>query len=207
MRLSIRGRIEMVLSCLVICLCLPLVCSCSGTTFPEPPEQPVTETETKPQQQAISTAPLTEEEKARIADRHPDARDYYAPLSDYDKENIRYIINTLSHNSTFALMFHKSSLEKVGARTGGIHPLKYLGFIFADPDLKGQVKNIGRTPWSRFKKDFGVSLGKAVTRKNLNDDMVEDFVKTVGIELSKVKPLIADQRWLEFMSALVDYVG
>lgn len=139
--------------------------------------------------------------------RHPDARDYFRPLTDYDKANIRYIINTLANNSTLALWSYQDSLERVGARTEGLHPLRYLGFVFSDPELKGQINSIGWTPWSRFVSRFSESLDSAAKRDNLTEAIILDFAKTVGLELSEIRPLIDGHQWAALFDALLAHVA
>ena len=194
------------LASLLVCIAL-LLPSCSSVSFREPAEQ-------EPVTSGATDKPTSTSEWVTVAgmaapppSTHPDARNYYRPLSDYDKENIRFIINTLSHNSTLALAFQRSSLVRVGARTANIHPLRYLGFIFSDPELKGQIKNISRTPWNRFVDDFGDSLSNAVSRDNITDNIVADFAETVGIAMKKISSSIASEQWWAFMQALVNHVG
>ncbi|MES2344444.1 MAG: hypothetical protein V4494_00700 [Chlamydiota bacterium] len=52
------------------------------------------------------------------------------------EKDIHRLITTLARTSTFGLMFKKGELENIGKRTYGIHPLRYLGCIYSDPDLK-----------------------------------------------------------------------
>jgi hypothetical protein len=138
--------------------------------------------------------------------KHPEARDYFAALKSNQKNDIRYIINTLANNSGLSLLFKKSSLERAGNRTGSIHPLAYLAFMFSDSEIKGQVKYIGNTAWQRFVSSFGRSLSNSVKRNNMTDEMIKDFCEKTGISVKDAKPLIDNEKWWKLMDLLIDHV-
>lgn len=76
---------------------------------------------------------------------------YQLPLSDHDKSLIRSIITTVANKSVMALPFKKGGLEKKGKQVDAhVHPLRFLGYIISEHQLKNCLREIRR---SSFKWD------------------------------------------------------
>lgn len=133
-------------------------------------------------------------------------RDFEAALSDNEKRDISYIVTTLARKSAVSLLFYKKSLEEAGDRVAHVHPLKFLGFIFTDSDLKKLVKEIKGTPWNRFSGDMGESLRKAYVRQNLSEEYLHEFTEEIGIDYSLVKPYVDAGDWQGLINKVRDLV-
>ena len=129
-------------------------------------------------------------------------RDYNADITPY-KADIDYVITTLGTTGAMGLMFKKGELEKRGNQTAPVHPLAYLGYVFSNPQLKHLVGKMSRPAWSRWKSDFAKSLEKASERGNMKEAYIADFSKKVGISEAKIKPLIEQKKWNQFIDLLV----
>lgn len=127
-------------------------------------------------------------------------RNFYAPLSNEEKQNIRYIITTLANNSAISLMFYQTSLKQAGKDISHVHPLKMLEFIFSDPVLKRDVKKINGLPWKRFVEDTAKSLQDSEERDNLKQEHIEDFCKAVAIPSAYLSPAVASHNWVQFIN-------
>jgi hypothetical protein len=145
---------------------------------------------------------------SRQVQNHGNARqaagDYDAPLTEEDKKNINYMINTLSGRSMFGLLAVKSDLEAAGEATDHINPLTHLQYIFSDPELKAKTKNIGRVAWKRYVSDFGDALSQAKEEGKINDEILKEFAGKVNVSYDVLKPLYDEEDWTKFMNTLRD---
>jgi len=130
--------------------------------------------------------------------------DYNTPLTQKDKENLSYLINTLSSHSGPGLLFYKNELERRGMQTDHIHALQRLGYIFSDPKLAKETKDIGRGPWRRFARGFGKSLAKEYKEGNLSPEVVKDFANRIGADPSVIDRFVQNQDWEGLMNYLRD---
>lgn len=127
-------------------------------------------------------------------------RDYYAPLNNADKANIRYIINTLAYKSTLSLLFYQTSLENAGNQTRHIHPLRFFDFVFSDPELKVAVRRINGTPWSRFVAGMAGSFQTSANHDNMKEEYLDNFSHTVGVEKNLLQPSYQNHQWSQFIN-------
>lgn len=133
-------------------------------------------------------------------------RNYDAPVTNAEKKDIRYIVQSLADKSLFSLLRHKGSLEAAGDRINQVHPLRFLMCIFTDPELKRGVKDIykrGGWVWSDFIGGLNSSLEEESYRNNLRDDQVNDFAKVVGVNPNLIFPAIRKRHWTEFVVILI----
>lgn len=128
--------------------------------------------------------------------------DYDKPLTEEDKKNIHYIINTLSSKSMFGLLGVKKDLEEAGKKTNHINPLHYLAYIFSNPSLKAKTKHFPKVAWKRYVRDFAKSLNDAMDREKITDENIKDFSKKVGISCDVIKPLVEKRDWPQLMKIL-----
>src|SRR5258708_1989893 len=74
-----------------------------------------------------------------------------------DRQNIGYIITTMAENGLLTLYFqYKGDLTHRGAEIVHVHPLRFLGVIFSDPNLKECMKKIfpSNAKRDRFMRDL-----------------------------------------------------
>lgn len=123
-------------------------------------------------------------------------------LTPQDKEQISYIISTLSGKSAFSLMFLQSSLEKAGKETESVHPLAFLGYVFSNPELKEKVTKILPFVWKRFKNDFAKSLNKEAANGGMTEAAIANFASQVGLPESEVAGYVQARDWNGLFTAL-----
>lgn len=134
----------------------------------------------------------------------PASSTYYTPLTESDKENIRYIITTLATNSSISLIIYKKKLEQAGNRLNNVHPLTFLSYIFTDRTLGRYVKKIHGMPWREFAKGMAGSLNSAAKNNDLPDAAISDFLKSIGVQRNALENTIKQARWYEFIDQARD---
>lgn len=133
-------------------------------------------------------------------------RNYDAPLTKQEKEDISYIITYLSEKSYPTLLWHKFSLEAAGERIDHVHPLRFFICVLTDEELVKGVKKIywnGGKVWSDFVGGIKESLKDEFHRNNLRDDQLIDFAKIVGIESHDLFMDVHERKWTEFVVHLI----
>lgn len=98
----------------------------------------------------------------------------------------------------------KKKLEAVGKETNTINPLTHLQYIFSNSGLKAKTKNIGKVPWNRFVKDFGVTFNLALQENKINDQTLREFAQKVNVSYDVLKPLYDKRDWSKFINTLRD---
>lgn len=128
--------------------------------------------------------------------------DYSKPLTEAEKQNINYIITTLSEHSMFGLYKYQEKLEEAGAQIEHVHPLRHLGYVFSTPDLIAKTQRIQRYPWKRYARDFRKPLTLAVKQGKLDQSVLDDFAKRVNINVEILQPYVQQGDWINFVDTL-----
>jgi hypothetical protein len=131
-----------------------------------------------------------------------DARDYYAPLTATDEENIGYIITTLGTSSYVGLLFRQGKLERTGDQMGHIHPLNYMGYVYSHPELQAHARNISGIPWNKFVEGFADSFEQCLELNNLSEEHAIDFAERVGLPLAPLWNRLQNKDWKGFFEML-----
>ncbi len=129
-------------------------------------------------------------------------RDYYAALNSNEKNDIRFMINTLAHTSLIQLAFKQGELQKAGDRIAHIHPFRYFAFVITDPELSRSFKKINGMPWSRFRKGMANNFAIESQRNNIKEDVLMSFQQETGIDPATVYPYAASGQWDELLDSL-----
>lgn len=130
------------------------------------------------------------------------ARNYWAPLTAKENDDLHYILDTLAQASLLKIGKSKSSLKKAGDRIDHIHPLRFLLAIFSDEQLKADIhamRNRGWI-WSEYMDGLSRTLNQEAQAGNLKPEFIQNFAATLGIDPNAITPLIQSSQW----SALVD---
>lgn len=137
-------------------------------------------------------------------------RQYQTPVSKKDKEKIRYIVTTLGFESTAKIATERSDLKKTGKEINHIHPLRFLMTVFTDEELKAGVHGIrGRMIgwiWSEFLDGLVKSLDEENAKQNMKMEYIQDFAKTVNIDVNVILPSIQQKKWSDFVNLLIDRI-
>lgn len=134
-------------------------------------------------------------------------RNYYATLSSNERNDIKYIVNTLGMASLTKLARDKSSLKKAGSRINHIHPLKFLATVFSDDEMKTSMhamQNRGWV-WGDFFDGIKSSLDEEMNRGNLLQ-FTYDFANLVGIDPNLIYKSISNSDWKQFINTLIEKI-
>ena len=134
---------------------------------------------------------------------HP--RNYDAPVTRQEAEDIRFIITSLADASAFSLLILQGDLEKAGDRIDHIHPLRFLMTVFLDEELKVGIRNMrGRGwIWNQFVGGIKESLDTESKIGNMKNEDVINFAKIVEISESKIFPYICVRNWDGLIDTLI----
>lgn len=136
-------------------------------------------------------------------------RDYNASVSKQEKQDISYIVNTLSKASIISLGTSRSSLKKAGDRIDHVHPLRFLMTVFCNEELKAGIAGIrsrGAWIWDEFVSGLTGSLGEEAQRNNLKSEFISDFARRVNIDVRQITPALEQGQWKTFINILIDQI-
>jgi hypothetical protein len=123
-----------------------------------------------------------------------------------DRENITVIISTLADNGKLALLFqHKAELTRRGVEIAHVHPLKFLGVIFSDPNLKECMRKIFPDYFKRtkFMQDLSAGLNSRMDRGQI-EPYLEEFSKEVSVPVELLRGYAQTRDWDGFMECLMN---
>lgn|GEM_PF-2299337 len=126
------------------------------------------------------------------------------PLTDQERQAINYVFTTLSENSSFGLLFHKSELERVGRSFDNVNPYIFLEYIFTDPKMKAAIPKISPMVWRRFVRDYGKRLDRAKRDGELNKEETIAFANKMGFTPEEIEYLVEGDRWNQLFQILID---
>lgn len=135
-------------------------------------------------------------------------RNYFLPLKQKERDDVGYILRTLSNHTFVTLAPYRSSLKKAGDRVNHLHPFRFLECIFTNEELKACVKSIqGKAfVWGEFLKGITTSLKEEKKKNNLPPEYLVDFSSIVGIDFNILYPSYVNQQWEEMVNILIDVV-
>ncbi|NGX42952.1 MAG: hypothetical protein K940chlam7_01241 [Chlamydiae bacterium] len=140
---------------------------------------------------------------------YPGYRNYFSLVSKGEKNDIRFILKSLSTKSLPSLLGNMKQLRHAGDRIIHLHPLRFLECVFTDEELKAYAHNVrkrGGMIWSEFFDGISDSLKDEMGIENMKDEYIHDFASIVGIEVSIIYGFILAQKWDDFIKALVIHI-
>jgi hypothetical protein len=99
----------------------------------------------------------------------PSASFYRLTLVDWEKKIIAKIITTMAKKNLIQLAFEKKSLEKNGRRINHVHPLRFIGYAFSDPELKLCMREIKKSnfKWDNFVEGYARRMKEESNANNM----------------------------------------
>ena len=97
------------------------------------------------------TTPLHEERPWILANDNTSS--FYAlALSPDDQDNIRYIVRAMGKDNLVQLAWNKGTLEKKGKKIEHVHPMRFIGYILSQHDLRESLRKIRKSSfkWDHF---------------------------------------------------------
>lgn len=136
------------------------------------------------------------------------SRDYYAPLSKKEWNDIHFIVTTLANTSLPKLWGKQRALEAAGDRVDHVHPLKFLLCIFTDEEMKACMNVIKDRSWvwKEFVNGLSGSLQKEYDRHNMREEYLVNFTNTVDVDLNLIIPYVDNHQWTKMITTLIKYV-
>lgn len=126
-------------------------------------------------------------------------QNYFAPLTQQEKESISYIITTLSTKSMVTLLAYRKQLESAGAKTKGVNPLRFWKEVLTNRQLKNGLPHIGAVPKRQLINDFAVSFSEANRRGKIDEKAIDDFSKSTGIDKNLVIKYSKEGKWKQLL--------
>lgn len=135
-------------------------------------------------------------------------RNYNVPVTQAEKDDLKYITQTLARSSLPGIATSKSSIKKAGDRIDHLHPLRFLMTIFTDDELKANISAIRSRGWvwDKFYDGLEGSLKEESKKDNMRNEFVVDFANTININIDLIKPAITEKRWKDFVNILIESV-
>jgi len=127
------------------------------------------------------------------------------PITDEERGHLRSIIDTMANTSTIMLPFYKDQLEDLGRRINHVHPLRFIGTIFADPYLKQCMATVRDSyfKWRGFLDGFSRRIEEEHSRDNVLPYIL-GFCKLVKADPDQVRILIQKRNWEGFVLFLIE---
>ena len=152
----------------------------------------------------IVKLPPTTEEAAEIETVVPY---HQLTCTSEDRENISVIISTLAEKGNISLLFqHKKDLTRRGVEIAHVHPLRFLGVIFGDLNLKECMKKIFPNYFIRkqFMHNLGEGLNSNMDRGRI-EPYLEEFSKEVSVSTDLLRSYAQSRDWEGFVECLINH--
>ncbi len=117
-------------------------------------------------------------------------------ITEHDKELIFKIIDTMARDNVIKLGLKRRSMERKGRKVRHVHPLKFLGHIFADPHLHQCMREVHRShfKWNGFIDGLKDRIKEESSRGNLLP-YVPAFAKQTNRDGDKIAHYIERRDW------------
>jgi hypothetical protein len=136
-------------------------------------------------------------------------RNFWTPLTAKEKDDITYILRTLSNQTLLKINSNKSALKGAGDRIEHLHPLKFLTFVFSNDELIVCMRNLqGRTwVWSEFLEGVIDSLKNEYTIGNILDEHVQELIVQSRVsDPAAISSHVHNQSWGTLINTLISVV-
>jgi len=143
--------------------------------------------------------------QAAVAGSSGSAEPFYKlPLSETEKRLIEEIITTLAAKNVVQLAFEKRSLEKKGKKVTPVHPLRFIGFILANSELRSDLKIVKKSSfkWDAFVDGFSKRMREELSKNNVYQH-VPGFCEQVGTTPDRVIHYIQKKEFEELIKSLM----
>lgn len=129
-------------------------------------------------------------------DGDPTAPFYQLPISEKEKRIIKYILTTMSEKNILQLAFVKRTMEKKGRRIEHIHPMRFIGYILSNSELRSCLRTIRKSSfkWDAFIDGFARRMREEYSNNNLYVH-VPGFCQLIGANQEDVTQFIQRKDW------------
>jgi hypothetical protein len=129
---------------------------------------------------------------------------YQLPLENWEKKHIYTIVSTMAEKNVMSLLLEKKRLEKKGKDVNHVHPMRFIGHVFADPYLKRCMATIKKSSfkWNGFIDGYAKRMKEEAHKNNLLPH-VPGFCEAVKADPAQVTHLIQHRDWEGLIRYLV----
>lgn len=129
---------------------------------------------------------------------------YRLPLADWERKIIGKIVTTMAENNVLKLALKRKTMEKKGKQINHVHPMRFIGYIFADPHLKYCMQEIKESTfkWNGFVDGFSKRIKEEAGRNNL-EVYIPGFAQSLGVSPDQVRSYIRDHNWEGLLRFLI----
>ena len=105
---------------------------------------------------------------------------YTLRLTPDDCKNISTLIENMADLNLFSLLRKSKQMKKLGRKLEPVHPLRFLGWIFSNPELKKRMPKIQNSyfRWSKFTEGLFGRLSREARDGNI-DPFIPGFAHLV----------------------------
>ena len=128
------------------------------------------------------------------------------PFSEAEKGIVHKMIIDIAEHNIFELAFHRSEFIKRGEKIRHVHPLRFFGYIFADPQLKKNMTKISESffKWNGFIDGFSEKIEDEANKNNLMK-YLPGFAHHLGIDQDLLAPFIVKREWNKLILFLINF--
>jgi hypothetical protein len=103
-------------------------------------------------------------------------------------------VTTLAENNVFQLLLDKKSIEKRGKMIRPVHPLRFLGYIVSDSQLRRSLSSIKKSyfKWKNFVEGFEDKM-KDMAHSGELMPYVKGFSEVTGMDPQTVTKYLQDK--------------
>jgi hypothetical protein len=94
---------------------------------------------------------------------------YELSLPDHERKLIHELVRNMAEKSIWGLLFKKREMERLGKRVNHVHPMRFIGYILAEPRLKRYLKEVSTSSfkWDHFIDGFSKRMKEETARDNV----------------------------------------
>jgi hypothetical protein len=126
------------------------------------------------------------------------------PITEKEAQIIWEIIDTMANKNLLQLGWIKKDMERLGQKITHVHPLRFLGTIFADPHLRECMKEVRSSylKWNGFLDGLTGRLEEEYKRNNLLPH-VSGFAATIKANPEQVRNFLQKKEWEKLVKYLL----
>jgi hypothetical protein len=126
-------------------------------------------------------------------------------LSEADKQNIAFIVETIATNSKISLLFKQGELRERGNQILHVHPLKFLSTIFTQDELTGFLSQLFSDYFKKtsFMDGLVEGLNREQQKGKLNQHICS-FAKEIKVPHEEIKGYFYSNDWEGLVKKLIE---
>ncbi len=124
---------------------------------------------------------------------------YNLLLEHSDICNIHDLLSKMSDKGVVSLLKNAKSLHSLGDKIRRVHPLRFIGYICSQHDLRKKMRAISESSfkWNQFVSGFGERLEQEIKNGNFHQYLpgFHDSLKHLPVDVNVVDQLMYSHNW------------